>query len=100
MVTINPLNGQIRTKKRLGEYSGVYQFTITVMDNGPAANGTNDNDAGQSNLSGTCVVQILVKEYNMHAPKFVYPNANNSIIRIKSVSPSQEIKRRVLSDTG
>ena len=101
MLSINPLNGQIRTKKKLSEYAGIYQFVITLMDNGPvesmlsntANKSTNNSDIhtsmhniDETNLSGSCLLEILVKEYNMYAPKFLFPNANNSMIRIKSVS--------------
>lgn len=97
MLSINPLNGQIRTRKRLNEYAGLYQFAITLMDNGPAVGGThhnlnssnskelNNHQATQPNLSGSCLLEVLVKEHNMYAPKFLFPNANSSIIRIKSV---------------
>lgn len=92
MVTIDPVNGQIRTKKKLHEYSGLYRFTITLMDNGPAAPiaaaSALKNESKldeQSNLSGTCLLEMFIRDYNMHAPKFVFPNANHSIIRIKSV---------------
>lgn len=112
MLSINPLNGQIRTRKRLNEYAGLYQFAITLTDNGPAVSGAggggandhsmmmmmnhsssssnskelnNNHQVTQPNLSGSCLLEVLVKEYNMYAPKFLFPNANTSIIRIKSV---------------
>lgn len=97
MITIDPLNGQIRTKKKLTEFLGLYQYEITLMDNGPASlimsnetkKGINANE--QSNLSGTCKLEIFVKDYNIHAPEFIYPNANNSVIRIKSVNVCSRI---------
>lgn len=72
---INHLNGQIKTKKKLIGFSGSYKYTVTVKDN----EGLSDY------LFGSCNIEIKVKDVNMHVPKFIYPNTNNSVQRIKAV---------------
>ena len=70
---INQSNGFIQTNKKLIGYSGEYFFLVKVSDNG----------VDQQRI-GNCSVRILIKDFNAHAPKFVYPNYKNASMRLKS----------------
>lgn len=83
ILKIDPLSGQIRTNRKLNDFDGFYQYEVTISDNGSDQTKSAENS---KNLSGTCLINILIKEFNMHSPKFIFPNSNNSIIRIKSVN--------------
>lgn len=75
---MNTTTGQIKTKKKLIGVSGSYVYTVTILD----------NEGVGHYLSGYCSIEILVKDFNMHSPKFVYPNTNNTIRRLKAVITS------------
>ena len=84
MFKINATNGQIQTYKKLTGYSGEYLYTVVVSDNG----GENSPILNNKKRTGNCTIRILVKDFNAHAPKFIFPDYNNSTIRIKAVSKS------------
>ena len=92
MFRINQSNGYIQTNEKLVGYSGEFFYKIKIHDNG-----------AEKSLSGNCTVRILIKVFNAHPPKFLYPNYKNSSIRIKSSLP---IGSRILTinatdyDTG
>lgn len=73
---IEKLTGKIVTKKKLAGYSGNLTYKIVI----------NDRLGADDSLSGSCLIQILIKDVNLHYPKFIYPNKNKSIFRIKAVS--------------
>lgn len=76
MFEIEKLTGKIKTKKNLVGYSGKLTYKIVI----------NDRFGADDSLTGSCLIQILIKDVNIHYPKFIYPNKNNSIFRIKAVS--------------
>ena len=42
------------------------------------------SDSGEfTKLSNHCSLSIIIKDFNAHAPKFVFPNEKNSSLRIK-----------------
>ena len=64
--------------RKLQGFSGLYSCSILLKDN--------DGDDATSN-KGACTVNVLIKDFNSHPPKFNYPNQKNPTIRIKSSLP-------------
>ena len=61
--------------KQLNGYSGLYSWDVILKDN--------EGDESASN-TGNCTVNILIKDFNSHPPKFNNPNQKNPTIRIKN----------------
>ena len=81
---VNALNGQIQTNRELVGFSGVYELQLTVVDNFDASR--NESSYASPSHSSSCLISVSVKEFNMHPPRFTYPNLNNSVIRIRNVN--------------
>lgn len=72
---INSTTGLIQVNKKLLGFSGLYSATVLLKDN--------QDDLLSSN-EGNCTVNILIKDFNSHPPKFIYPDQKNPSIRIKT----------------
>lgn len=72
LFAINETTGRIYTNKKLIGLSGIYTYDIIL------------NNKERNNRPGSCPLTIMVKDFNAHAPQFVFPNQRNSTIRIKS----------------
>lgn len=72
---VDPSSGQIRTNQELVGYFGLYQFQLSLVDS------LVRNEHEPSYTTG-CLIDIHIKEFNMHAPQFVLPILNNSVHRI------------------
>jgi hypothetical protein len=95
---INPVSGQVQVNKKLmDKRPGVYLFNLTVTDSGEEIGDEdlNYDDLTTSiismlqtniNRSSNCSLRILVKDFNSHLPKFIFPNSTNSTYRVKSVN--------------
>jgi hypothetical protein len=86
LFTVDPHNGQIKTSRELVGYSGLYSFQLSLIDNYESGGGV----GAEPSHSSSCLININVKEFNMHAPQFTYPNLNKTLIRIKNVTISNK----------
>lgn len=76
MFQVDKVNGKIQTVKNLIGYSGKLKYVLVISDG-----------AGVENfLTGSCPLEIIIKDVNIHSPQFIAPDKNSSIIRIKSVN--------------
>ena len=72
LLAINKTTGRVNTNKKLMDFSGIYSYNVILK-----------NVRGKVR-PGKCSLTILVKDFNAHAPKFIFPNEKNSTIRIKN----------------
>jgi len=78
---INSETGVIKINKALNGHAGEHLFDLIITDYGKS------KSSHKSIQVGKCSVRIFVKDFNSKPPKFIYPNYNNSTIRIKGTLP-------------
>ena len=72
---INKDTGLVQVKRKLLGLTGTLIYKIGLRDD------------GESSRTNSCTLVVLIKDFNAYPPKFIYPNENNSSIRIRTGLP-------------